>query len=504
MSNNMCVEPSNPVCIDPSELNYTPLDEARNAPTRETQSSKVGDRFELVKAANNFLIGVGEVAVGLLPFFGCSSESRYPGEPTVPPPPSPPPQDAAAMDRYVPPPPPPPPPPPRDAGSFGPFFIERISVDNNGNEGNACSDYPFISSDGRYVTFRTRATNLGALGGQPTIVIRDRVARTTAPVSIGYGNSPANNQSWHSSVDDAGQFVVFGTDATNMLNSPARLSQHYLRDVGVGVTLPLTYDPSCTSSMLLDQSGASRQISANGRFVVWNARICGGPRAIYVLDRMQPTSDLVSIGPDGNLLNSSGSNYSESISRDGRFVTFTSGYAPAEVYVRDRQTNTTTQASVTYDGSASDGDSYYGSSSDDGRFTAFVSSNTKLVRGVSPRQPFDVYVRDRQMMTTEFIPSPAVLRVNWTSISGDGRFVAFAAGMIGYGSGNTIVYDRRDRVSQYVNVGVGGLSDRYNGQPSISNDGRFIVFSDNGNLVNGDTNGTCDVFVVGLSYFFAP
>ena len=38
--------------------------------------------------------------------------------------------------------------------------IERVSVDNSGGEGDGGSDYPSISSDGRYVAFISSATNL--------------------------------------------------------------------------------------------------------------------------------------------------------------------------------------------------------------------------------------------------------------------------------------------------------------------------------------------------------
>src|SRR5262249_61613505 len=85
----------------------------------------------------------------------------------------------------------------------------------------------------------------------------------------------------------------------------------------------------------------------------------------------------------------------------------------------------------------------------------------------------------------------------------DGRFVAFcsAAGNLVPGDTNTnndiLVHDRSSGTTERVSVSTGGTqanSDSVN--PSISADGRFVVFESAAtNLVAGDTNGTWDVFV---------
>jgi Tol biopolymer transport system component len=90
-----------------------------------------------------------------------------------------------------------------------------------------------------------------------------------------------------------------------------------------------------------------------------------------------------------------------------------------------------------------------------------------------------------------------------TSISADGRFVAFVSDaqnlVPGAPSGGEKVYvhDRLTGITERVSVdSVGNLGDRPSSRPWISSDGRFVAFfSLATNLVPGDTNGAGDVFV---------
>ena len=91
------------------------------------------------------------------------------------------------------------------------------------------------------------------------------------------------------------------------------------------------------------------------------------------------------------------------------------------------------------------------------------------------------------------------------SISSDGRYVVFGSSASNLVSGDTngtldvFFYDRDIGQTKRVSVSSGGEQGNdasYHGNPSISADGRYVTFhSDASNLVNGDTNGTGDVFV---------
>jgi Tol biopolymer transport system component len=170
----------------------------------------------------------------------------------------------------------------------------------------------------------------------------------------------------------------------------------------------------------------------------------------------------------------------------------------------------TTRVSVATGGAQADAECRFSAVSADGRCVAFCSDAANLVPG-DTNAARDVFVRDLQTGTTERVSlSSAGLQADNGSglanvaISADGRFVAFESLASNLVAGDTnvscdiFVRDRQSGTTERVSVasggaqGTGGLSIR----PSISADGRFVAFaSDATNLVPGDTNGKSDVFV---------
>jgi hypothetical protein len=100
-----------------------------------------------------------------------------------------------------------------------------------------------------------------------------------------------------------------------------------------------------------------------------------------------------------------------------------------DVFVRDLQNGTTEAVSVDSSGAQGDGDCSFPSISGDGRYVAFESWATNFVPG-DTNGTLDVFVRDRQLATTERVSvGPAGAQGNGesghASISADGRCVAF-------------------------------------------------------------------------------
>jgi Tol biopolymer transport system component len=100
-----------------------------------------------------------------------------------------------------------------------------------------------------------------------------------------------------------------------------------------------------------------------------------------------------------------------------------------DIFVHDRQTGTNERVSVATDGTQANGDSIDPAISADGRFVAFESSASNLVPGDTNLWP-DVFVHDRQTNTTTrvSVTSSGSQGSRWSdspAISGDGRFVAF-------------------------------------------------------------------------------
>jgi Tol biopolymer transport system component len=106
---------------------------------------------------------------------------------------------------------------------------ERVSVDSAGTEADGWSDRPAISAGGRFVAFCTFATNLmaGDTNGQWDEFVHDRQTRTTERVSVDNAGTEANASSHSPSISAGGRFVVFASDATNLVPGDT----NWVRDV---------------------------------------------------------------------------------------------------------------------------------------------------------------------------------------------------------------------------------------------------------------------------------
>ncbi len=180
--------------------------------------------------------------------------------------------------------------------------------------------------------------------------------------------------------------------------------------------------------------------------------------------------------------------------------------------MHDRQTGTTERVNVSSRGVQTDspyGDfESAGSISSDGRFVAFDSHGDNLVPG-DTNNAFDVFVHDRLNHTTErvSVDSRGVQGNGWSfrpSISADGRYVMFTSAANNLVPGDTnhtydiFVHDRLTGTTERVSLSSSGtqgnaISSFY---AEISGDGQSVIFeSDASNLVPEDTNGTTDIFV---------
>jgi len=97
--------------------------------------------------------------------------------------------------------------------------IERVSVDNGGVEGNDDSEYPSISSDGRYVAFTSHATNLvtGDTNTDSDVFVYDRDTDTIEMVSVDNSGVQGDDVSEYPSISSDGRYVAFESNATNLV-----------------------------------------------------------------------------------------------------------------------------------------------------------------------------------------------------------------------------------------------------------------------------------------------
>jgi hypothetical protein len=127
--------------------------------------------------------------------------------------------------------------------------------------------------------------------------------------------------------------------------------------------------------------------------------------AIAGIERVSVAAD----GAQGNDVS-----FISSISADGRYIAFASAASNLvqgdangvpDVFVRDRQTDTTTRVSLAADGTQGNDDAIYTSISADGRYVAFESTASNLVPG-DTNSVEDVFV------ATLAQPNPAISSIN--------------------------------------------------------------------------------------------
>lgn len=118
----------------------------------------------------------------------------------------------------------------------GPSY-DLVSVTNSGAESNGASTHAAISGDGNAIAFETTATNMlggvDANGAVSDIYLRDFANSTTERISVGYAGAEPNGASYSPQVSHDGRYVVYASDATNLIAPGTNLNgarQCYLYD----------------------------------------------------------------------------------------------------------------------------------------------------------------------------------------------------------------------------------------------------------------------------------
>ena len=209
-------------------------------------------------------------------------------------------------------------------------------------------------------------------------------------------------------------------------------------------------------------------------------------------------------------------------SDDARYVAFESladnlgggdADTTSDVFIRDRQTDTTTLMSRATGGAGAKGNgaSTGAMISEDGLRVAFVTSATNL-DPADPGALQDAYVRDRGNATTTLVSradGPAGVHGNGSSgfaeISGNGRAVSFFSTSTNLdpddadGTQDSYVRDIDAATTTLVSraTGAAGVKANAASHPrSISDDGRFVVIQSSAtNLDPDDADAGTDVFV---------
>ncbi|MCP4356893.1 MAG: hypothetical protein GY796_02610, partial [Chloroflexi bacterium] len=332
-----------------------------------------------------------------------------------------------------------------------------VSIASDGTPGNAISENPTISADGRYVAFQSNATNLATgdlshldvfvhdrdtdedgVFDEPGAVATRRVSQTASGI-------PANAASTHPAMSADGRLIVFTSSANNLVTGDSNNSADiflYDRDADADGIFDEIGEVSVVlisfgvDGLPADNFSMQPAISPDGRqvaFESWASNlIVGGTtpfrRHVYVRDWNVGMTYLVSQSSGG--VEAGDSSYQPILSANGRFIAFesladnlvgTDSNLGRDIFVRDRDVDedgifdeagevATLRVSVDSSGNQMDGGQAYNSAiSGDGEQIAFDSDASDLVLN-DDNSDYDVFLHDREAIVPP--PTGANLLVN--------------------------------------------------------------------------------------------
>ncbi|HEV8114283.1 MAG TPA: hypothetical protein VGR31_16040 [Planctomycetota bacterium] len=309
---------------------------------------------------------------------------------------------------------------PGDSNATGDVFVrdlvagttEFATLDSSGNQVAWAmpGTYPWMSADGRYVSFTAVGPFVPAdTNGNYDVYVRDRTAATTIRASVGASGAEGNGASFGGSISADGRYVVFSSASTNLVPGDTNgIEDVFVRDLVAGTTTRVSL--SSGGAQATGQC-LSPAISADGRYVAfWSEATnlvpgdTNGLFDVFVRDLQTGTTTRESV--DSNGVQANATSYSPSISRGGRFVTFVSEATNLvqgdtnglmDTFLRDRLTGQTTRVNVSTAGAEADNfspPSTFQAISPDGRLVAFDSYATNLVAD-DTNGASDVFLRER-------------------------------------------------------------------------------------------------------------
>ena len=398
---------------------------------------------------------------------------------------------------------------------------ERIAVAPDGAQGNGFSDDPALSADGRFVAFRSAASNLvaGDTNGVTDVFVRDREMGAVTRVSVASTGAQGDGISLNPSLSADGRFVAFESNASTLVAADTNgVRDIFLHDRVTGTTERIS--ESAAGVQAAGESFSVR-LSGDGRHVAFGSSapnlVAGDTNSnadVFVRDRSTGALERVSVTAGGT--QAAGSSGHPLISADGRFVAFESGdwnFVPGDsngwtdVFLKDRADGSVTRVSVSSDGTQADEASTPQGISADGRYVLMGSWAANLVAG-DTNGDFDVFLHDTSDGSTERMSvaadgSESNDRAWSAALSPDGRFVAFESSASNLVSGDSnaardvFLRDREADTLERASVTfAGGQANGDSVEGALSADGRHVAFTGYGNsYVPGDTNGRQEVFV---------
>jgi Tol biopolymer transport system component len=209
--------------------------------------------------------------------------------------------------------------------------VSLVSAGPAGEEADGPARFPSISADGRYVVFDTDAGNLGGAPAAGTSNVYRKDTRTGEIVMASTNSAGRGGNAGSDSADisDGGRFVVFNSEATNIVSppTPAGIRMSYCKDMDTGEAVLVSADSEGVAG---NDNSDSVRVSGNGRyatFISWSTNLVSPPYSgdfplVYRKNIITGQLEPASVSASGEPADDGCGNCS--ISGEGRYVAFDS------------------------------------------------------------------------------------------------------------------------------------------------------------------------------------
>lgn len=412
--------------------------------------------------------------------------------------------------------------------------VKIVSVGTGGVPSNGASYFVSLSADTKVATFESFNTNWAPDQTQinfTDIFVHDETSNTTRKVSVGYNGQPTDERSVDPYITSDGRYITFMSPATNLVPNDTNRIPYvdngmdvFLFDRVTGVLQRVSLDSlghqiEGNTGGHITADGNLIIMSTTGRNVLEHDPNDTGFSFVYLRNWRTGAVERITRGLNDAQPNAGMGSFSTSF--DGRYTAYTSqatNLAPgdtngvADVFLYDRVTGTTTLVSKSHNGGAANGESHPAKISEDGRFVVYRSFATNIVNpptdGESHMFLYDRVTGKNELITVNSDGEMANGFSKEPSVCNGGRYVSFTSDATNLTSiphnGERQIYIR-DRVkgethlvTYSINGGMGnGRAHRSVLLPDCSAIG---LATDATDFISGDTNGVRDLFVAELYY----
>lgn len=321
-----------------------------------------------------------------------------------------------------------------------------ITAGPSGTGGNAFSSNPAISSDGNIITFQSEATDLingfTPVSGRAQIYVYDRTTQTTTLITRGTGGTGGTQDSYMPTISDDGNIIAFSSYAKDLIQgiTPIGQRQVYAYDRNTQITTLISRGSGNGGNMFSYEPS----ISGDGNIITFHSssnNLINGMTTtgiqIFTYDRSTQITALITPGSAGTGANQY--SYNPEISGNGNIIAFNSyatdlitGLTPngiSQIYIFNRNTQTTSLITRGPSGIGGNQDSVYPSIDQNGNIIIFQSPATDLITGMTTTGT-QIFTYDISQQTTSLITKGlAGTGGNQNSynsaISGNGKVMTF-------------------------------------------------------------------------------